>query len=151
LGPTASIAAEVPSDCSREKWISVADAREALSRRSVQIMDLAQDGDIGGLVPRVSPSAKFTLWEGDVGHGRKEGPDGAIEFASRLGASKYEYDTFIAAPLSTDVCGRQQVTVRFTPADGQRAFIVDFKYFKGSLVEAVAMTALVTTGWVGPM
>jgi hypothetical protein len=71
-----------------------------------------------------------------------------VEFAKRLGALDFEYSVPFSGPVSSDVCGSQQVTVTFYPADRRRAYIAEFKYQNGQLVEAVARTASVSRGKV---
>jgi hypothetical protein len=138
--------AEIPSDCSNGTSVSVQDVADAYSKCSVELVDLAQRGDLAGLTSRVAPSARFTVWEGDAELGRKVGPAGAIEFTQRVGAATFRYAIPFVGPLSTDICGIQIVTVWLTRPDARQAYIADFKYSQGVLVEAKARMAQVSEG-----
>jgi hypothetical protein len=147
--PLTRAAAEVPRDCSRERWIPQGEAREALSRRSVEIVDRGLQGDTAALAALVSPSAAFTVWEGDASAGREAGPVGAVEFAKRLDPTDFQAAVVSPGPIASDICGSQQVTMLFTRADGKRTYVADFKYLKGRLIEAVAHLASLSRGKVG--
>jgi hypothetical protein len=146
LPALSAASAGIPDDCSNKRWVSVQDVGDAYSQRSIKIIRLAKRGDVSGLASLVAPAARFTVWEGDAGIGRKTGTDGAIEFAQRIGATTYSYSTGFAGPISTDICGTQDVTVWLKQADGKRAYIADFKYSKGILIESVANLANISDG-----
>ena len=112
----------------------------------MEIIALANNGDVERLAPLVAPSAEFTVWEGDAGIGREKGPAGAIEFAKRVGATTYAYATVFPGPISTDICAIQQVTVWLTGHDAKRAYIGKFEFEKGRLTGAVANLGAVAKG-----
>ena len=147
---SAAAGAAVPSQCVRQQWTPDDDIRETYSRRSVQIIDLALRGDVKGLAPFVSPSATFAVWEGDLGLGRKVGVDGAVEFATEMGATNYRYVVASAGPSSSHVCDRQKVTVWFYGLGEPRAYVATFTYLRGRLVDAVASAGSLSEGKVGP-
>ena len=138
--------AKVPSDCSHGSLASVDEVGETLSQHSIGIIGLAQQGEVTRLASLIAATARFTVWEGDAGFGRRSGPAGAVEFAQRIGAVGYRYITTFAGPISTDICGTQKVTIWLTRPDGQRSYIAVFKYDKGILIEATASMGQLSEG-----
>jgi hypothetical protein len=142
----ASASAKVLGDCSQGREVSVDEANETLSRRSVEIIGLAAQGEVTKLVPLLAPTARFTVWEGDAGSGRRSGPAGAVAFARTIGATGFRYLTTFAGPISTDICGTQTVTIWLTRPAGQRSYVAVFKYDKGILIEASATMGQLSEG-----
>ena len=149
LVPSVPAEAALRSQCVGKQWERDDEVRETYSRRSVQIVELALHGDINSLAPLVSPSATFAVWEADFGIGGKTGTDGAIQFATQIGVADYRYVVALSGAISSDPCGRQNVTVWFTRRSGRRAYVATFTYVKGRLVDAVARVGAFSEGKVG--
>ena len=151
-------AAPLIAPCPNDRgMVSVVDVQTEFARRSVEIVTLAAKGDEVALDKLVSPTAEFTLWEGDVGwaprealHGRGNlsGVRAARAFAGHLGAASFEFMVSSTGPIGTDPCGKQSAEVTFVEASGGRGYTVRFDYFGGRLVRAEGHVVSVTRGTV---
>jgi len=118
--------------------------------RSLEIVRAAQAGDRSKLQSLVPESARFTIWNFDSGVSLGSGPHGAIGLAKALAPATFESVMVPAGSLSlASICDTHEVKVRFT-GDGGQAYLVTFKWNKGSLVSVDANFARVFSGRIGP-
>lgn len=132
----------------REDVLSV---RDAYGRRSVAVIRAALIGHARLLRQIVLPSAKFTVFKGDVGLGpRGTGAEALIEFAKQIGPASYQYSAGSAGPFWTDPCGDVSVELLLSGEQSEGAVIATFKYREGLLAGVVASRVHVTRGRFGP-
>jgi hypothetical protein len=125
---------------------SLGDLNRHFAQRAIEVVRAAYHVDRRALATMVSPTARFTVWSGDVGLGGKPGVEGALEFAQNLHAMHFRYLLPFAGPLGADPCGIQTAQVSFSSPYADRAFIVDFRFERDLLVEAVGREGLETQG-----
>jgi hypothetical protein len=118
-----------------------------LSRRSVDILRLAEQGNGEGLRAFVAPSAKFNMGEHDVIMEIGEGSKGAVAFAKRLGVSDFQFTMMDSGPPPpVSACSEQKVTLLLLKAGGKQAYQATFQFKAGQLTEAWAHDINLFTG-----
>ncbi len=133
--------------CRSGKLISEWALEASLSRQSIEIVRLAQQGDLTALRLAVPASAKFNMGEHDVSWEVGHGPAGAISFAEKLQVSDYEYMAMDSGPPPpVTICGDHDVTLWLLRPGWKAAFQAVFKYKDGQLAEAWAHDIVLTTG-----
>jgi hypothetical protein len=148
IGWSAPLGARIPADCTVPELMAVDEANAALSERSAGIVSLGAKGDLTKLQSLVSPSAGFSVWEGDaeIRLGEDLGAAGAIQFAKRVRAKTFAYATIFPGPISTDLCANQRVTIWLIGPDGRRAYVAEFEFDSGLLMRAEARLGAVGKG-----
>jgi hypothetical protein len=124
---------------------SVTEAHRAYGARSVSVVEAALARNVPALTRAVAATARFTVWNGDVGlDARAPGPGGAIEFFGMLSPAEYQFSTVFAGPISQDPC--QGITVELLLRAPDRAASLQFKYERGMLMEVTGSEVSVTQG-----
>jgi hypothetical protein len=150
VGPSPAYSEQAVS-CSSGKLISEWALQASLTRQSIEIVRLAQHGDVKRLRSAVPASAKFNMGEHDVIWEVGEGPDGAISFAQRLQVSDYEFMAMDGGPPPpVSVCGEHEVTLWLLQPGGKAAYQATFKYKDGNLTDAWAHDIDLTKGKIDP-
>jgi hypothetical protein len=111
---------------------------DAYSRRSIQIVAIAQKKDFKSLVKLVAPNAKFNIGRGDVGSDLGSGVEGAIAAGSEIyGAPRYRFRHRTGPPPGPDEpCSAIDVEVEFYSRDEQTVLPIKFSYDRGLLTSA---------------
>jgi hypothetical protein len=116
--------------------VNVRDVYAAYGSRSVAIINAAMANDGVTLAKMVSPSAKFTLFAGDVGIGpRSAGPAAAIEFVRQIAPRTYQFSAGSSGPFSMDPCSSTNVEMTLVGNQAGDAIVATFKYRDGILAE----------------
>lgn len=119
----------------------------AYGQRSIAIVRAALTRDTDSLGRMVVPSARFTLFRGDVGAGsRLTGADAAVEFVGGIRPASYQYSTAPTMPSLADPCGETAAEVMLTGQKSDEAVLATFKYRAGLLAEVDARHVDVTRG-----
>ena len=119
----------------------------AYGQRSIAIVRAALTGDTNSLGRMVAPSARFTLFRGDVGAGsRLTGADAAVEFVGGISPASYQYATAPTMPSLADPCGETAAEVMLTGQRPGEAVLATFRYRAGLLAEVDARHIDVTRG-----
>jgi len=136
--------------CASEKLVSENALRVTLSRRSIEILGLAEQGNVEGLRAFVPSSAKFNMGEHDVIMEIGTGPEGAVAFAKRLPVSDFQFTIMDSGPPPTvSDCSEQRVSLLLLQPDGKQAYEANFQFKDGQLTEAWAHDIYVFTGKIG--
>lgn len=139
------------ASCSSEQLVSEDALRVTLSRRAVEIVRLAQQGDIERLRTVVPASAKFNMGEHDVIMEIGDGPEGAVALAKRLGVSNFQFTMMDSGPPPpVSACSKQEVNLLLLQPGGNGAFQATFQFDAGQLTEAWAHDINVFTGKIEP-
>jgi hypothetical protein len=142
---------ESPASCNSGKLISEYALQVALSRRSVEIIRLAEKGNVEGLRAFVPASAKFNMGEHDVIMEIGEGPEGAVGLAKRLGVSDFQFTMMDSGPPPPmSACSEQKVDLLLLVPGGKQAYQATFQFKNGQLTEAWAHDVFVFTGKIEP-
>ena len=121
----------------------------AYSQRSIQIAALARERKLDLLQKWVTPNAKFSLGRGDVGMPFAMGAEGAIAMMAMLKPATYVFSGWDYIPMQREVCGKQQVEVTFSTADGRSMALIKFQYEGGLLTSAEGWMRSRNAGRVG--
>jgi hypothetical protein len=137
--------------CRSGNLVSEDALRVALSRRSIDILRLAEEGNEEGLRPFVPPSAKFNLGEHDVIMEIGDGPKGAMAFAKRLGVSDFQFTMMDSGPPPpVSGCSDEQVSLLLMSPDAKQAYQATFQFKGGQLTEAWVHDINLYTGKIEP-
>lgn len=137
--------------CSSEKLVSENALRVTLSRRSVDLLRLAEQGNEEALRAFVPPSAKFNMGEHDVIMEIGDGPEGAVAFAKRLGVSDFQFTIMDSGPPPpVTVCSEQKVSLLLLQPGGKQAYKATFQFKDSQLIEAWAHDIDLFTGQIEP-
>ena len=116
--------------------------------RSVAIVRSALAGDAATLSTMVSPTATFTIYEGDVGVSpRSQGTAAAIEFAKQISPRSFRFSAGSAGPISVDPCSSTTAELTFISDKPDEAVVATFKYQAGRLTEVLGSRVELTTGY----
>jgi hypothetical protein len=138
---------EPPGSCSSEKLVSEDALQVTRSRQSVEILRLAERGNVEGLRVFVPASAKFNMGEHDVIIEIGEGPEGAVAFAKRLGVSDFQFTMMDSGPPPpVSACSKEEVNLLLFQPGGKQAYQATFQFDGGQLTEAWADDISVVTG-----
>jgi hypothetical protein len=140
-----------PVSCSSEKLVSENALQVTLSRRSVEIIRLAERGNVEGLRAFVPASAKFNMGTHDVIMEIGVGPEGAVMFADGLRVSDFQFtmmDSGPPAPVSP--CSEQSVNMLLLQPGGKQAYQATFQYRDGQLTNAWAHDIYLFAGKIQP-
>jgi hypothetical protein len=107
-----------------------------LSKRAVQIVQLASRGEESRLATLVNSSAPFSLGAGDVGRPLGLGVRGAKALAAAMGADTYRYLGWDHMDGPAKPCSSQKVTVEFVDSGGKIQSQVEFTFENGLLTNA---------------
>jgi hypothetical protein len=140
---------ELVAPRSSEKLVADTALQVTLSRRSIEIFRLAEQGDVERLRSSVPASAKFILGEHDVSW-EIDGPEGAIAFAKRLQVSDFEFMIMDSGPLSISLCGEHKVTLWLLQPGGGQAYEAAFQYQDGHLTQVWAHDIVLYKGKIDP-
>ena len=122
-----------------------------LSRRSVETIRLAKQGNLERLRTFVPASAKFSMGTHDVITEIGDGPEGAVAFAKGLPVSDFQFTMMDSGPPPpVSACGEQKVTLLLLQPQGQQAYQATFQFNDGLLTEAWAHDIYVFTGKIAP-
>ena len=125
---------------------NVASVNAAYGSRSATIVERALAGDLKQLARMVSPTAKFTLFQGDVGVGPKTtGAEAAVAFAKQLTPTSYQFSVG-PGPFSMDPCGEASADLVLGGNKPDDVVYAEFKYLNGILVEVEGSQLHLTRG-----
>lgn len=125
---------------------NVASVGSAYGFRSATIVEKALEGDVSRLANMVSPTATFSVMQGDVGIGpRSTGAKAAIAFAKQVAPTNYEF-SIGPGPFSMDPCGEASVDLVLKGSKSDEVVFATFKYLHGLLVEVEGSQLHVTRG-----
>lgn len=142
----ASVPPQSCSDPGAPTSRSLDDLNRQFAQQAIEIVRAAHQLDRRRLATLVAPVARFTVWNGDIGLGRERGVEGAIEFAQNIHASNFRYLLPFAGPLAGDPCGVQTAQISFSNPYENVSFIVDFRFERGLLLEAVGREGMEVQG-----
>lgn len=151
VAPVASRADEVADfHCKAPKSGASANVGEvyaAYGERSVAIVKAGLAGDAAQLREMVAPTAKFTLFQGDVGIGpRSSGAEAAIAFVKQVAPRNYEFSAGSRGPFSMAPCGSVTAELTLMGDKANEAVIARFKYERGILQEVQASGVVMEAG-----
>lgn len=131
-----------PFQCRTAQQVSTANIRdvyEAYGYRSAAIIKVAQGENATRLAEMVAPTAKFTVFQGDVGIGpRSSGPEAAVDFAKQIAPSSYQFSVGSSGPFVVNPCSAAIVELTLKRQQSDKVVIATFKYREGLLVEVKA-------------
>jgi hypothetical protein len=140
-----------PVYCSGEKLVSENSLQVTLSRRSVEIINLAEQGNVEGLRAFVPASAKFNMGTHDVIMEVGVGPEGAVAFAKGLRVSNFQFTMMDSGPPPpVSPCSEQRVNLLLLQAGGKQAYQATFQFKDGQLTDAWAHDIYLFTGKIEP-
>src|SRR4051812_4601806 len=121
--------ADSPPTCSSEELVSEDALQVALSRRSIEIIRLATQGNVEGLRALVPASAKFDMGEHDVIMEVGDGPEGAVAFARSLRVSDFQFTMMDSGPPPpVSACSEQKVSLLLLQPDSRQAYQATFQF-----------------------
>ena len=125
---------------------NVASVNAAYGSRSATIVERALAGDASQLTRMVSPTATFTLFQGDVGVGPKStGAQAAMAFAKQLAPTSYQFSVG-PGPFSMDPCGEASADLVLGGNKPDEVVYAEFKYLNGILAEVEGSQLHLTRG-----
>lgn len=125
---------------------NVASVNAAYGSRSATIVERALAADASQLAKMVSPTATFTLFQGDVGVGpRSTGAQAAIAFAQQLTPTSYHFSVG-PGPFSMDPCDEASADLVLEGNKPGEVVYAEFKYLNGVLIEVEASQLHLTRG-----
>lgn len=127
------------ASCGSQELVSENALQVTLSRRSVEIVRLAEQGNVRGLRAFVPASAKFNMGTHDVIMEIGAGPEGAVAFANGLKVSDFQFTMMDSGPPPpVSACSEQSVNLLLLQRGGKQAYQATFQFKDGQLTAAWA-------------